>query len=216
MIKALFAVITLSRVQFNEVTNKVFGIIGDVIPIRREELVMSSLDLLIETSLVVITERRSTTKKDVNNNTQRPHIDFGAIEMALQDFRSHIPWRTTIGHESSSIGLLSALCKSEISQFQFMSSFGKKNVLGLEISVCNVQIMNVAQGIEKSTNNFTSVRFVIVLTLGNFLKKFSAYSAMKRKRGHHTISKFSDNVVVVRLIKEGFQSDNVGMIQLEE
>ena len=83
MIKALFAVITLSRVQFNEVTNKVFGIIGDVIPIRREEFVMSSLDLLTETSLVVITERRSTTKKDVNNNTQRPHIDFGAIEMTI-------------------------------------------------------------------------------------------------------------------------------------
>ena len=83
MIKALFAVITLSRVQFNEVTNKVFGIIGDVIPIRREELVMSSLDLLTETSLVVITERRSTTKKDVNNNTQRPHIDFGTIEMTI-------------------------------------------------------------------------------------------------------------------------------------
>ena len=83
MSKTLFAVITLSRVQFNEVTNKVFGIIGDVIPTRGEELVISSLDLLKETSLVGIMERRSTTKKDVNNNTQSPHIDFGAIEMTI-------------------------------------------------------------------------------------------------------------------------------------
>lgn len=96
-------------------TNQILRLLTHIIPIRRVKAILTRTDLLKQTRLVAVVEGRITAQQDVNDYTQRPHIDLGSIHVTLQDFRSNIPGRTTIGDQTACVRGGGTLGEAEIS-----------------------------------------------------------------------------------------------------
>ena len=58
--------------------------IRDLVPIRRIEFVFAFDNLLEEFGVILVVERRISTKEDVGNDADAPHVHFAPVWLLLQ------------------------------------------------------------------------------------------------------------------------------------
>ena len=138
---------TLVGVDSEHSADKALGLVGDVVPIRRGEVVLTLFDLLVQGGGTLVVERGETAQKNVENNSETPYIDFMVIWLSLEHLGGNITGSTTRSTHGSVL-LLSVLGETEIGDFDHRVGLVAQvnEVFGLEIAVHNTLGMAVLDG----------------------------------------------------------------------
>eukprot|EP00128_Syssomonas_multiformis_P018552 Colp12_sorted_trinity150504_noHs@33982 len=134
---------TLLRVTVQQLREEITCLAGHVV--REHKLAVQNF--LVHGVSVLVVERRDACKHLVDQHTQGPPVNGGAVALLLQNLGSHILGGATEG-VCSLIMLDILLAQTEVSK-RNIPIIVHKNVLRLEISVYNVIAVQVVNSKEK-------------------------------------------------------------------
>ena len=129
------------------------------------EFILSPTDLTEEFPLVLFNEGRVSTKEDVDDNTERPHVGLGVIGKSLKNFWGNISGSSTLS--TKTVGCRTLLGESKVGNFDHgVIIIGKEEkILRLEITMGDGSFMTVSDTIKEDFAYITSFLFVVVRLL---------------------------------------------------
>jgi len=98
VVQELLDIVTLLRVDSEEMRNEVLGRFGDVVPPWRKEGVLAASDLLSQDLNTLVIERRESAEECVENTTECPHVDTLGVALVFDNLGSSVADGTARRH----------------------------------------------------------------------------------------------------------------------
>ena len=100
-------------------------------------------NVVVHLCYVPTVERWETVQHLISDHTQAPPVDGPPVVLFTQDFRSQVLWcPTESGRSFTELEVL--LAQAKVREYN-VSSCIEKDVLGFEVTIDNVQAMEVAE-----------------------------------------------------------------------
>jgi len=90
VVEELVDIVALVGIDGQEVRNKILSRLGNVVPPRRQEGVLTLGDLLGQDLNALVVEWRETAEKGVENATKSPHVDTLRVTLILDNLGSSV------------------------------------------------------------------------------------------------------------------------------
>mmetsp|Transcript_21423 Transcript_21423/g.35849 ORF Transcript_21423/g.35849 Transcript_21423/m.35849 type:complete len:306 (-) Transcript_21423:419-1336(-) len=189
-----------SRVHIQQCSDEILGAVRDGAPVLLVEGEFSALNGLEQLLLVVIVEGRIATKQNVQNHAKGPHIHLRTVEFILQNLGRYVAGRTALFGD---VIPLRDLREAEVDYFHICVIFRTchQQVFWLQITMSNVLIVHVLDGIEQGHHQVSGFLLVVVRLLYDAVKQLAPADLLQHK------------VEVARLLEEVQGPNDVWVVQ---
>lgn len=192
---------SIIRIQRKQLSNQIFSVVGNTLPVLFLKLVFPSDDLSKELFLTATQEWELSGKKQKDNATRTPHIRLLIVGLARKDFWRHEKRRPALLGER--FGVMNSRRETKVGQLDVRVVFfrDEQQVLGFHIAMGNVALMAHRHSLEHLDDEIAGIGFAVGFLFPDPIKEIT------------TTHEFHDNKVAVLLVEEINNGYNVRVVE---
>ena len=200
---------SIIRIQSKQLSNQIFGVVGNTLPVLFLKFVFPSDNLPKELFLTATQERELSGKKQEDNATRTPHIRLLIVRLSRQDFGRHEKRRPTLLGER--FGAMHSRRETKVCQLDVRVVFfrDEQQVLGFHIAMGNVALVAHRHSLEHLDDEIAGIGFAVRFLFSDPVKEIAATHEFHNDKVAVFLVKEINNGYNVRVVETGKNGDLV-------